>query len=372
MMSLYCLLTLLISGFIAYLSIPRIVFVSTKKKLFDTPNERSSHTRAIPRLGGVTFFPGLLFSFAFILGLRELFGAGVAFEYRENVLHESLFMICGLILMYGMGILDDLRGVGFKKKFFGQIICATLMMMGGVYLDNLQGIFGIYQLPMPVAWVLTAFLTVLIINAINLIDGIDGLASGLSSVALTVYAFWYLSVGLYTYSMFAFGLLGSVLVFFFFNVFGKRMKLFMGDTGSLIIGFCMAFLSIKFCQINESGTYGLIGAPVLAFSIIFIPIFDVFRVFIVRMRHGKSPFRPDKNHIHHKLLSVGLSHRQAMVLLLISAFGFIVFNWFMMRYIGVTMMFVLDILIGLLLIYSLQRVIWTIYKSKKLSTGKTK
>ncbi|WP_455497008.1 MraY family glycosyltransferase [Coprobacter sp.] len=364
MLQFFSLLTLALSAYLSFLVIPRVVFVSVKRRLFDVPNSRSSHTRAVPRLGGIIFLPCMMFSYAFILGIRELNGVGVVTELRETLLLEMLFLICGLILIYGIGVLDDLRGVSFRKKFVAQIIASVLLIFGDIHIDNLHGIFGIYELPTFMSYLLTVFIIVLIINSINLIDGIDGLASGLSSVALSVYGFWFLSSGLYAYAMLAFSLLGTVVVFFLYNVFGRRMKLFMGDTGSLILGYCLAFLAIRFCQFNATPEFGVVGAPIVAFSTLFIPIFDVFRVFIVRVRHGKSPFLPDKNHIHHKLLALGMSHRQAMLTLLIASSMFILINWLLVKSLGETAMFLADIFLGLCLVYGLQHFI--VDKERKL------
>ena len=334
MLQLFSLLALVLSAYLSFLVIPRLVFVSVKRRLFDVPNSRSSHTRAVPRLGGIIFLPCMMFSYAFVLGLRELNGVGVATELRESLLLEMLFLICGLTTIYGIGVLDDLRGVSFRKKFVAQILAAIFFLFGDIH-----------------------------INAINLIDGIDGLASGLSSVALAVYGFWFLSSELYAYAMLAFSLLGSVMIFFLYNVFGKRMKLFMGDTGSLILGYCLAFLAIRFCQLNATPEFGVVGAPIVAFSTLFIPIFDVFRVFIVRIKHGKSPFLPDKNHIHHKLLALGMSHRQAMLTLVISSSMFIILNWFLVKILGETVMFLFDI-------FGLQRFI--VDKERKLVKRKVR
>ena len=354
MLQLFSLLALVLSAYLSFLVIPRLVFVSVKRRLFDVPNSRSSHTRAVPRLGGLIFLPCMMFSYAFVLGLRELNGVGVATELRESLLLEMLFLICGLTIIYGIGVLDDLRGVSFRKKFVAQILAAIFFLFGDIHIDNLHGIFGIYELPV----------------AINLIDGIDGLASGLSSVALAVYGFWFLSSELYAYAMLAFSLLGSVMIFFLYNVFGKRMKLFMGDTGSLILGYCLAFLAIRFCQLNATPEFGVVGAPIVAFSTLFIPIFDVFRVFIVRIKHGKSPFLPDKNHIHHKLLALGMSHRQAMLTLVIASSMFIILNWFLVKILGETVMFLFDIFLGLCLVYGLQRFI--VDKERKLVKRKVR
>ena len=194
----------------------------------------------------------------------------------------------------------------------------------------------------------TVLIIVFITNAINLIDGIDGLASGLSSVALLIFTFLFINKGLWSYAMLAAGTFGVLVPFFYYNVFGsveRARKIFMGDTGSLTLGYTLSFLAIKYSQHNTDIMPYTAGAFIIAFSTMIIPAFDVVRVVLVRIRDGHSPFEPDKNHIHHKLLAVGLSPRKAMLSLLFMSCAFSAANILLVPYVNNTMMLIADIVI---------------------------
>lgn len=310
MFILYLILAFIISVFIARMLIPRILLISMRKKLFDIPDSRKVHKKAIPRLGGVSFFPTVLFTFCFIYAIRLLRGDGVASVYAGYLLPELLLFACGMTLLYLTGIADDLVGVRYRQKFIIQIICASFFPLSGLWINDLYGLFGIHALSPYTGMPFTVLAVVFITNAINLIDGIDGLASGLSSVALLIFTFLFIDKGLWSYAMLSVATFGVLVPFFYYNVFGsaeRSRKIFMGDTGSLTLGYTLSFLAIKYSQVNPDVISYTEGAFVIAFSTLIIPAFDVIRVVLVRIREGKSPFEPDKNHIHHKLLSIGLS-----------------------------------------------------------------
>lgn len=352
MMLFFVFLTFVIASLASYILIPRIVFISQSRKLFDVPNERSSHTKVVPRLGGVSFFPALIFAFSFVIGLRILLGYDISPIFAHSLLLDGVFFLCGLMIMFTVGVADDLVGVSFRKKFIAQIIASALLIVGGVYVNSFHGVFGLMNMPGILGYLLTIALVVLVINSINLIDGVDGLASGLSSIALFYLAIWFSINGVYAYGMIAAAMLGAVVPFFIFNVFGGKHKLFMGDTGSLIIGYVIAFLCAKFCMLNvpESDfTYGINGAPILVLSILFVPIFDLIRVFAYRIHQGKSPFLPDRNHIHHLFLDLGFSHKKTMVSLIAFAFAFALINFSVIEYTGPTILLVVDFTIGFIL-----------------------
>ena len=230
-----------------------------------------------------------------------------------------LLFACGMTLLYLTGIADDLVGVRYRQKFAIQIFCACLFPLSGLWINDLYGLFGIHELSAYVGIPFTVLTVVFITNAINLIDGIDGLASGLSSVALLVFTFLFISKGLWSYAMLSAGTFGVLVPFFYYNVFGsveRARKIFMGDTGSLTLGYILSFLAIKYSQHNTDIMPTSKAAFLIAFSTMIIPAFDVVRVVLVRIREGHSPFEPDKNHIHHKLLAIGLSPRRAMLSLL--------------------------------------------------------
>ncbi len=207
-------LTFLIAVIIAWIIIPRILLISIKKKLFDIPSPRKIHTSVVPRLGGVSFFPTIMFAVCGIFAFRYLAGFGVQPLIACQILPELLLLICGLTLLYIIGIADDLIGVRYRKKFVVQILSASFFPISGLWINNLYGLFGIGVLPMWIGVPITIFIVVFITNAINLIDGIDGLASGLSSVALVIFGFLFLKEELFIYSMIAFATFG-VLIFFF-------------------------------------------------------------------------------------------------------------------------------------------------------------
>lgn len=306
--------------------IPQILLIAFRKNLFDEPDERKIHRSSVPRLGGLAFEPVILFTMFIMLVFDVHAGRNqLMVVLGHNVLPLSI-CLCSLILLYLVGIADDLIGVKYSAKFIVQIVCGLLFLFGGLYVDNLYGLLFLDYLPQVVFWALTILLVVFIINALNLIDGIDGLASGLSGVALTFYGFVFFSMKEYAYAMVAFSTLGTVIPFFYYNVFGKaekQRKIFMGDTGSLTIGLILCFLSFRLSRIDiESGScLDNVHPLFLAFSPLVIPCMDVVRVFIHRIRKGSSPFLPDKSHIHHKLLNLGMSQHAAMItILFISAF----------------------------------------------------
>ena len=343
----FILIAFVISAYIARLIIPRILLISFRKKLFDMPDERKVHKRAIPRLGGVSFFPTILLSCCAVLVIRTLTGYEISTLLASYILPEFLVLICGMVLLYLTGIADDLVGVRYRQKFIVQILCASLFPAVGLWINDLYGLFGIDFISPYIGIPLTILTIVFITNAINLIDGIDGLASGLSSVALLVFGFLFIEKGLWIYSMLAFSTFGVLVPFFYYNVFGSAehaRKIFMGDTGSLTLGYILSFLAIKYSQNTESIPVTQ-GDFVIAFTTLIVPAFDVVRVVIVRIYNGKSPFEPDKNHIHHQFLAMGFTVRQAMLLILLVSCVFSGINILLMPYVDNTLMLIGDIVV---------------------------
>lgn len=345
---LLIILSLLISIILSALIIPRILVVAFRKKLFDIPDERKVHSGIIPRLGGISFVPTILFSLAFTTGLRYLIGYEIPVNRLHFIIPEFYFLICGLTLLYLSGIKDDLVGLRYRSKFFIQIIAASLIPLSGLWINNLYGLFGIDELTPWLGIPFTILLTVFIVNAINLIDGIDGLASGLSSISLLTLGSLYLYYDQWIYAMLAFSTLGVLLPFFYYNVFGKVnrcKKIFMGDTGSLTLGYILAFLAIAYANNNPERAPYSEGAIVVAFSTLIVPMFDVIRVILVRARNHKSLFNADRNHIHHKFLDMGFSSRRAMISILLMALIFSCLNIVLVSDINNNILFMADIIV---------------------------
>lgn len=349
---LFILSTFMTSVVIARILIPRILLISLQKKLFDIPDARKVHKKAIPRLGGVSFFPTVLFAYCLVYAFRMLLDSEPSSTYTSYLLPEMLLFACGMTMLYLTGIADDLVGVRYRQKFVIQILCASLFPLSGLWINDLYGLFGIHALSPYVGIPFTVLTVVFITNAINLIDGIDGLASGLSSMALLIFTFLFSSKGLWSYAMLSAGTFGVLVPFFYYNVFGsaeRDRKIFMGDTGSLTLGYTLSFLAIKYCQVNPDMMPYTEGAFVIAFSTLIIPAFDVIRVVLVRVRNGKNPFEPDRNHIHHKLLAIGLTPRKAMTSLLFMSCTFSLVNIVLMPYVNNTLMLLADITVWIVL-----------------------
>ena len=345
---LFIILAFFISIFTAQLIIPRILLISFRKKLFDVPDARKVHKYAVPRLGGVSFFPTVLFACCLILAFRTLTGYNVSSLQATYVLPEFLFLVCGMTLLYLIGIADDLVGIRYRQKFVIQILSACLFPLAGLWINDLYGLFGIHALPAWIGMPFTVLTVVFITNAINLIDGIDGLASGLSSVSLLVFGSLFIEKGLWLYSMLAFSMFGVLIPFFYYNVFGKskgRQRILMGDTGSLTLGLSMAFLAISYAMNNPLIKPFSEGAIVVSFATLIVPLFDVVRVVRIRYFQHKPLFMPDQNHIHHKFLRVGMSHYVAMILILALALFFSFFNIVAVEYISNNIVIFIDIVL---------------------------
>lgn len=347
--TLNSLFVIVLSIFFAGVLIPQILLISFRKKLFDLPDERKIHQGVVPRLGGIAFKPVVFFSVALSLGISLLLGYS---DGLKEVIRESqtlAFGYCAVLVLYLVGIADDLIGIRYRAKFIVQILCGLMLLAGGLGVTDLYGILFIHTLPEWLGYPLTVLAIVFIINAINLIDGIDGLASGLCGVAMLFYGVLFLLIHEYIYALFSFATLGVLIPFFYYNVFGdaaKCKKIFMGDTGSLTIGMMICILSLRMIQKFPSDSVDIQSNPfILAYSPLIVPCFDVVRVYLHRVRKGKNPFLPDKNHIHHKLLAIGMQQRTAMITIVAFSLCFTFFNILLSSYINVTLLLVLDILI---------------------------
>ncbi len=302
---LYVLVSFLIALIVSYRAIPTVINVSRQLKLFDEPNGRSAAIHRIPTLGGIAIFIG------FVLGMT--------LTRNGYILPGLTFIIAAVMIMFFVGLKDDIVSLSATKKLIAQlVVAAVLIFLGHFRFTNLHGFFGIHTIPMVVSVPLTAFVMIVFINAFNLIDGIDGLAAGLSIFAASIFGGWFFLSGHFEFSIVSFSLVGALLGFFFFNVYGKRNKIFMGDTGSLILGTVMAVLVIQFNEFNtdKAAPFTILAAPAVSFGILIYPLMDTLRVFAIRIVQRKSPFSADKNHTHHRLLVLGMTHKQATYLIL--------------------------------------------------------
>lgn len=303
--------------------IPAIVSVADKIHLYDVQDGRKVHQGEVPRLGGISFLPAILFTLLTVLAIMTRF-LPESIHVMYAPITEIMMAAAGCVLLYLVGIMDDVIGVSFKSKFIVQFLAAILLCCSGLYVSDLHGVFGIHAISPFIGVPLTVLIVVFIINSINLIDGIDGLASGLCIFSILGFAFMFHRLTMAMNLVLAMSMLGVLVMFYLYNTLGKRgkTKIFMGDTGSLTMGFLLAFFTIELCcfkwervdlaLINETEPF-YTGDQLFVYgiSLVIIPVLDVFRVFYSRIRDGKSPFKPDKRHIHHKFLAMGFSMRRA-------------------------------------------------------------
>ncbi|MCM1076405.1 MAG: undecaprenyl/decaprenyl-phosphate alpha-N-acetylglucosaminyl 1-phosphate transferase [Bacteroides sp.] len=310
--------SLIIFGLCALLAgvlIPQILLIAYRRNLFDEVNERKIHKGLVPRLGGIAFVPVILLSIAILLEANLKLGFHSFAAALYNCYMPLLSTFIALQLLYLVGIADDLIGVKYRAKFVVQLVCAIFLLGGGVWFSNLGGALGINEVSPWFGFPFTVIVLVFLMNAINLIDGIDGLASGLSSIACIIYGFAFIFLSEYALAILSFATLGVLAPFFYYNVFGdvtKHKKIFMGDTGSLTIGLILGVLG-TILYVHPNTELIDVHPAVIAFSPLIVPCFDVIRVYMLRIRQHRSPFLPDKSHIHHKFLAAGMKPRAAMI-----------------------------------------------------------
>ena len=333
-------LGMLCSFLLTFYTIPTVVKISRRKNLMDEPGARSSHLRKIPNLGGISMF----YSLAVCASI-------FAFELFE--LYKFLF--ASLVILLYIGVMDDIVVMRAYKKLFAQIVVTSLMVIGSdVRIRSFFGLFGIYELNYFFSVAMSIFTFIVLINAFNLIDGIDGLAGGYSILCSAMFGISYYRLGEYNYPLVVLSgvIIGSVIGFLYFNLSNYRNnKIFMGDTGSMILGFLLAFTAICFIDIfidkklPEIPRYYLQSAPAIAMAILILPIIDTLNVFMIRICNGKSPLVADKNHIHHSLLKLGLTHRRSTAYILMY-YLFIVSVAYFYRHINVNVLLLIIVILG--------------------------
>jgi len=293
-----------LSLFITFIILPSIVDISKAKSLMAVPNVRTSHKSATPVLGGLGIFIGFIISCLVFLS----FSFFPRFQY----------LFAGLIIIFFIGFKDDVIGISPMKKFLGQLMAALIIFeLGQMRITDLHGFLGIHQIGYTASLLITIVTIVGVTNCFNLMDGIDGLSASLGILSASTFGWWFLKFGQYDWTVLSAGLIGALIAFFYFNVFGKRYKIFMGDTGSLLLGYLMSVMAIEFNEFNLTltGPLAMPSTPSIAFGVLIIPVFDTLRVSATRIIDKKSPFLPDRTHIHHYLLDLGLTHFLATAIL---------------------------------------------------------
>jgi UDP-GlcNAc:undecaprenyl-phosphate/decaprenyl-phosphate GlcNAc-1-phosphate transferase len=311
----YIILSAILAFVVTFFAIPVIIQIAKNKKLFDEPDERKVHKAVIPTLGGVGIFAG------FILAML-LFVPNDTSPLTD--VNKLKYFAASSIVIFFLGLKDDIMDLSATKKFIGQILAAGIIMrFGGIYLNDMQGFLGITTIPYYASVFLTIFTIIVITNSFNLIDGVDGLAGSLGLVTSFVFGIYFYLAKEYTYAVIAFSLTGAVSGFLIYNY--APAKIFMGDTGSLLLGLVNSILVIKFINVagSEVSTLPLHASPAIGYAILSVPLFDTLRVFALRILDRRSPFSADRMHVHHYLLDLGFSHKQIVASCVASTFLFI-------------------------------------------------
>jgi len=308
------ILVFLTSFIVVLYSTPALIKVAVLKRLIDSPTEeRKIHKRSVPTIGGIIIFAGTLFAYALWYNIEDMHYYDKIFQ---SVKEFKLIIATSLILFF-VGVKDDIIGTAPVKKLFAHIVVALiLVLMGDIRITSLHGIFGVYDIPVWGSVFLSIFTYVVVVNSFNLIDGVDGLAAGVGFLSCCAFGTWFVFANEFPYASLSFSLAGALLGFLIFNF--SPAKIFMGDSGSLVIGMFVCVLAIKMIEypIQELDSFWVhISKPVFAVAALIYPLSDTLRVFIIRAVQGQSPFQADRNHLHHKLIDCKYSHAKTVIII---------------------------------------------------------
>lgn len=302
---MYSIILAFITAFLlTFRVIPSVIHLAKIKKIYDIPDERKSHDEVKPRLGGIAIFAGLLFSIIL----------WSPFQY----LGDLQYILAAFIIIFLIGAKDDIEPISPLKKFGAELFAASIIVFfANIRITSFYGVFGIGHLPFILSIAFSIFVIIAIINAFNLIDGVDGLAGSVGVIVAFVFGFWFYKVDRIELAVVSFAAIGSIVGFLYYNY--TPAKIFMGDTGSLLLGLVASVLAISFLEFNQelyNSHFHISSGPVFAIAILIIPIFDTLRVMVLRIFRMQSPFNPDRTHIHHLLLDIGFNHIQVTIFLI--------------------------------------------------------
>lgn len=342
--TLYIIIAFMLSACCGLIMIPALLRFCQKRKLYDLPNIRKVHHTLVPRLGGTAFMPSMALSASIVIVVISLTGN----NHKIVLSTWSLAMMLSAMIIYCVGVVDDIFGLDAKVKFTMQIIASAIIPFCGLWINNLYGLFGIHEIPAYLGMPLTVFLFVFIDNAFNLIDGIDGLAATLAILALIGFIYCFSPYDLIAYEVMIAGLIGILASYLRYNLWEnaeKGSKIFMGDSGSLTLGFILAFLFVKAIAVNPNVMPMSTRRVLIAYSLLIIPTYDVVRVVLHRLRWKMPIFDADKSHIHHKLMELGLSQHQVLISILGLAIAYIALNLVMYDFggVGLTTILIVDV-----------------------------
>ncbi len=325
---------------VCYVTIPTLVKMARYKNLYDNINDRKVHKDLVPRLGGIGFFAGLFLSLVLFVNPAD-------FKYL-GVFAASLF------ILFFIGLKDDILIISPLTKLIGQILAVSILILfGNGGLTDFQGVFGIHQVPWYVGYLVSVVIYIATINAFNFVDGIDGLAASLGIISISAYGIWFFIAGKTVYFLIAISAVFSLLAFLRYNLFSKNNKIFLGDTGSMLIGFVVTYLAIRFNQtiltMNADMPGFIYPAPAMSFGFVVIPYFDLVRVIAIRLINKRHIYSPDNSHLHHIFLSLGFTHKQITLFFSLVSIVLIAIFWIIAHYTSTLRLLLIEFIIVLFL-----------------------
>ncbi len=343
------------------IALPIVIRSAVRYHKVDNPGIRKIHTSPVPRLGGIAFIPIALLTTTLIIGTAFRFGSVTGWNALSHYVGPILLAGTALAFIYGVGVVDDLVGVRYRVKFGVQLLASLLVILSGTSLDNLGGFLGIEQLPQWISWVLTIIFFIGLTNSMNLIDGIDGLCASLSFLAFLCFGFISQAGGKISLGLLSFTCAGAICAFSIYNIWGKaerNHKIFMGDTGSMSLGLLLGYAALQIpelVKVSEIPTTG--QSLVYAFTPLMLPVMDAIRVFLLRIRQGRNPFLADNNHIHHKLLALGLSQKKTLCWIIFFDIMLITFNYLTAPCLNINLIVAIDVVWWVAINYALSGLI---------------
>ncbi|HXC03160.1 MAG TPA: MraY family glycosyltransferase [Bacteroidia bacterium] len=310
------ILTFFTAFSVVLLSTPALIKVAILKRLFDEPgDERKLHKRMVPTIGGIIIFAGTIFAFSLWFPSEKIGDL----ETLKASVKDFKYVIATVLILFFVGVKDDIIGTAPIKKLVAHVIVGMILVtMAQIKLTSMHGIFGITQLPDWGSVFVSLFTYIVVVNAFNLIDGVDGLAAGVGVIAATAFSAWFYTAGDLVMAALAVALAGSLVAFLIFNF--NPAKIFMGDSGSLSIGLIICVLAIKMVQTDHldilmRSPLAYVHKPIFAMCVLVYPLVDTLRIFVYRAVRGMSPFSADRNHLHHLLIDGGCSHKQTVLII---------------------------------------------------------
>jgi UDP-GlcNAc:undecaprenyl-phosphate/decaprenyl-phosphate GlcNAc-1-phosphate transferase len=309
--SVLLVLTTISAFVVSFLILPVLIKYSLKKNLVVVPGRRKVHKKETPSLGGVAIFLGFILAAVMWVDLKEW--------------SNMRYPIASLLIIFFLGVRDDLVPFNAWRKMIGQGAAIVGLLFSDIKINSLYGLFGVYEIPTLVSFMLTAGFIIILTNAYNLIDGLDGLAGTVGVIAFLAFGIWFHLAGQQVFSIFCFSMVGAMLAFLIFN--WQPAEIFMGDTGAMVGGMLLSIVTIRFMNVNEVlpdvHVVKFMSSVGAAACVIVLPLCDTVRIILLRISRGQSPITPDKSHIHHGLIRLGLTHAQASLLLGFICLGFI-------------------------------------------------